>query len=290
LTVDPFHHVVAVAPMQSAGPCFATPIYRDTRTNTFLFQRISANNLIDGFEEIAEGAEGRLRYVAVTYTRTVGQEALFAYLTLDDTICIAGKTVLDGILRREFDLHTGRVHLRRSIAAFLNDPELVATAQAEVDAWRRVWLPHADVLKFEMPKSDFPKLEAPNVLRGFAERGISQARDSYAEFMDAAEKHNRTIGSVFGTASKAASEYSAKLMEYIKTNTSASLEFTEEMLTAKSLPDLLELSTAHARKQVETLTAQARELAELTQRQADLIQRQETAQPPKKGEVPKASA
>jgi phasin len=267
--VEQFHPVVAVAPMQPAGPCFATPIFRDMQTDTYLFQRMSANDRIDGFEEIAEGAEGRFRYGAATGERTVGQAAFFAYLTLDNKIYIAEKIALGDILRREFDLHRGRVHLRRSIAAFLNEPELVATTQAEVDAWRRVWQPRSsDTIKSEIPKFDLPKLEAPAALREFAEKGVSQARENYTKFKDAAEAHNRTIEAVFATASKGASEYSAKLMEFINTNTSMSLGFAEELIAAKSLPDLLELSNAHARKQVETITAQAQELAALAQRYA----------------------
>ena len=65
--------------------------------------------------------------------------------------------------------------------------------------------------------------EVPEQMRAFAEKGVSQARDSYAKFKDAAETHNGTIEAVFTTASKGASEYSAKLMEIMKSNTTATL-------------------------------------------------------------------
>ena len=55
--------------------------------------------------------------------------------------------------------------------------------------------------------------EVPEQMRAFAEKGVSQARDNYAKFKDVAETHNGTIEAVFTTASKGASEYSAKLME-----------------------------------------------------------------------------
>ena len=63
--------------------------------------------------------------------------------------------------------------------------------------------------------------EVPEQMRAFAEKGVSQARDSYAKFKDVAETHNGTIEAVFTTASKGASEYSAKLMEIMKANTTA---------------------------------------------------------------------
>ena len=72
--------------------------------------------------------------------------------------------------------------------------------------------------------------EVPEQMRAFAEKGVSQARDSYAKFKDAAETHNGTIEAVFTTASKGASEYSAKLMEFMKANTSTALDFAQELL------------------------------------------------------------
>jgi phasin len=108
--------------------------------------------------------------------------------------------------------------------------------------------------------------EIPEQVRAFAEKGVSQARDGYAKFKDAAETHNLTIEAVFSSANKGASEYSAKLMEFIKSNTSANLDFAQELLGMKSPSEAMELWTTHTRKQIETLTAQAKELGELGQK------------------------
>lgn len=110
--------------------------------------------------------------------------------------------------------------------------------------------------------------EVPEQMRAFAEKGVSQARDSYAKFKDAAETHNGTIEAVFTTASKGASEYSAKLMEIMKTNSTATLDFAQELLGVKSPTEAMELWTSHAKKQFEALTAHTKELAELTQKVA----------------------
>jgi phasin len=110
--------------------------------------------------------------------------------------------------------------------------------------------------------------EVPEQMRAFAEKGVSQARDSYAKFKDAAETHNGTIEAVFTTASKGASEYSAKLMEFMKVNSSTALDFAQQLLGVKSPSEAMELWTSHARKQYETLAAQAKELAELSQKVA----------------------
>jgi len=122
----------------------------------------------------------------------------------------------------------------------------------------------ASIIPFEVPES----------MRAFAEKGVSQARDSYAKFKDAAESQNSTIEAVFTSASKGASTYSAKLMEFMKANTTATLDFAQELLGAKSPSEALELYTSHTRKQFETYGAQAKELAEIAQKVAS-----ETAEP-----------
>lgn len=116
--------------------------------------------------------------------------------------------------------------------------------------------------------------QVPEQMRAFAEKGVSQARDNYARFKEAAESHNGTIEAVFASFSRGASEYSARVMEFVKANTSTSLDFAQDLLGARSPLEVLELWTNHNRKQFETLSAQAKELAELTQRVAA-----ETTQP-----------
>ncbi|HEV7441490.1 MAG TPA: phasin [Steroidobacteraceae bacterium] len=116
--------------------------------------------------------------------------------------------------------------------------------------------------------------EVPEQMRAFAEKGVSQARDNYAKFKDVAETHNGTIEAVFTIASKGASEYSARLMEIVKANTTTNLDFAQELLGVKTPSEAMELWTSHARKQLETVTAQAKELSELGQKVAT-----ETAEP-----------
>lgn len=108
--------------------------------------------------------------------------------------------------------------------------------------------------------------EVPEQMRAFAEKGVSQARDSYAKFKDAAETHNGTMEAVFTTASKGASEYTAKVMEFAKANTTSALDFAQELLGVKSPAEAMELWTAQTRKSLETFNSQAKELAELSQK------------------------
>jgi phasin len=116
--------------------------------------------------------------------------------------------------------------------------------------------------------------EVPEHMRAFAEKGVSQARESYAKFKDAAESQNGAIEAMFTAASKGVSDYTAKLMEFMKANTSAHLDFAQALFGLKSPSEAMELWTSHTRKQIETFQAQARELGEISRRVAA-----ETAEP-----------
>ncbi|MEY9820577.1 phasin [Bradyrhizobium japonicum] len=89
--------------------------------------------------------------------------------------------------------------------------------------------------------------EVPEQMRAFAEKGVSQARESYAKFKDAAETHNGTVEAVFTSANKGASEYTAKLVEFMKANTSSQLDFAQQLFGLKSPAEALELWTGHTR-------------------------------------------
>src|SRR5258708_3143628 len=102
--------------------------------------------------------------------------------------------------------------------------------------------------------------EVPEQMRALAEKGVSQARDSYAKFKDAAETHNGTIEAVFTSASKGASAYNAKLIEFFKANTTSSLDFAQELFGVKTPAAAMELWPSHAKNHNDTLTAPAKQL------------------------------
>src|SRR3954453_16847893 len=101
--------------------------------------------------------------------------------------------------------------------------------------------------------------EVPEQMRAFAEKGVSQARESYAKFKDAAETHNGTVEAVFASAHKGVSEYTAKVMEFAKANTKAHRDSAQGLFSVKAPQDPFALWTNHAKAQLQTFPAQARE-------------------------------
>jgi phasin len=130
--------------------------------------------------------------------------------------------------------------------------------------------------KFGMPNFEMPKMEVPAAFREFAKKGVSQVKESYEKMKTAAGEANGLLEDTYTTASKGATEYGFKVIEAARTNTDAAFDFASELMNAKSFSDFIELSTAHTRKQFETLTAQSKELATLVQKVAT-----ETAEPVK---------
>jgi phasin len=132
--------------------------------------------------------------------------------------------------------------------------------------------------KFELPKFDIPKVEMPAAFRELAERGVAQCKDTYEKMKAAAEEATDVLETTYSTASKGANEYGLKMIEAARANTNAAFDFFGELITAKSPSEVIELSSAHARKHFETLTKQGKELGALAQKVAT-----ETAEPIKSG-------
>ncbi len=135
---------------------------------------------------------------------------------------------------------------------------------------------------FELPNFEIPKMEIPAAFREIAEKSVSQAKETYEKMKSAAEEATDVLEDTYATATKGVSEYGLKCIEAARENTNATFDFYGELMTVKSFSEVVELSTAHARKQFETVTAQTKDLTALAQKVAT-----ETAEP-LKGSVTKA--
>jgi phasin len=128
--------------------------------------------------------------------------------------------------------------------------------------------------KFEMPNFEVPKMEIPAAFREIAEKSVSQAKETYEKMKSVAEDATDVLEDTYATATKGASDYGLKVIEVTRVNTNAAFDFYSQLMAVTSYSEMVELSTAHARKQFETATAQGKELASLVQKVAT-----ETAEP-----------
>jgi phasin len=110
--------------------------------------------------------------------------------------------------------------------------------------------------------------QVPEQVRAFAEKGVSQARDGYQKIKETAETNNAALEAAYTTATKGATDFTVKLVDIAKLNTTSAFDFAGNLLGVKTLPEALKLMTEQARKQYETLTAQSKELLDLSQKVA----------------------
>ena len=140
------------------------------------------------------------------------------------------------------------------------------TADANKTKTAKVAASPFGLLGQEIPKFDLPNMEMPEAFREMTEKGVAHAKDTYEKAKAAAEQATDLLKNTYTIAAKSSTDYNLKVLEIARTNTSSAFDYAQELLGVKSPAELVELSTAHARKQCEAMTAQTKELAALAQK------------------------
>jgi phasin len=111
-----------------------------------------------------------------------------------------------------------------------------------------------------------PKKDAPEAFREMAEKGTTQAKQTYDKIDAATTETADLIKNSYSKAVKCMQDYNNKIIEFAHANTNAALDFVQKLSGVKSPTAFVELWTEHARKQLETLTEQTKQLAALAQK------------------------
>ena len=122
--------------------------------------------------------------------------------------------------------------------------------------------------KFEMPKFEMPKIEFPSAFRELAEKSVAQAKEGYEKMKTAAEDATEMLEDTYATASKGYADYGLKLIETARANSNAAFDLMAKLLGAKSASEVVELSSGFMRTQFDTVSAQAKDLADHAQKVA----------------------
>ncbi|MGH2340765.1 phasin [Segnochrobactraceae bacterium EtOH-i3] len=137
-------------------------------------------------------------------------------------------------------------------------PEIPATIETVSVPETSNVIPFPHIEAFPMPK-----LEVPTVVRELAEKSVTQARENYEKVKAAAEEATDVLEDTYETARKSMLEFNLKAIDTAKSNSDATFEFVKNFAGVKTLSEAVELQSAFARKQFESLTAQAKEFQEL---------------------------
>jgi phasin len=111
-----------------------------------------------------------------------------------------------------------------------------------------------------------PKIEAPQAIREMADKGTTQAKESYEKMTAATAEASNVIQNACSTAAQGAMNCNAKMIEFARANSNAAFDYASKLLGVKSPSEFLEVSTEHARKRFEVLSEQTKELTALSQK------------------------
>jgi phasin len=114
-----------------------------------------------------------------------------------------------------------------------------------------------------------PVAEIQENVRKVVEKTVSDAREAYAKAKSAAEEATGALETSFAAAKTGLVEINTKALEAIRANVEANFDFVHSLVGAKSVSDLVALQTEFTRKQIETVTGQAKEFGALAQKVAN---------------------
>jgi phasin len=114
--------------------------------------------------------------------------------------------------------------------------------------------------------TEFSGTDAPRAFREMAEKGTTQANETYEKINAATTEAADLIKNSYSTAARGMQEYNKKVIEFAHANTNGAFDFVQKVSGVKSPPAFIELWTEHVRKQVETLVEQTKQLAAIAQK------------------------
>jgi phasin len=109
-----------------------------------------------------------------------------------------------------------------------------------------------------------PKIEFPANLREFAEEAVAQTRGNYERIGTVANEMFSVRSSTQSTAAKSIVNYRTWMIKVAHRNVIAAFDFAQDLSKAKSVSDVMELASAHARARYDALAVQTKELSELS--------------------------
>jgi phasin len=146
---------------------------------------------------------------------------------------------------------------RIAIAAKRSAPARTVSAPAPVEA--EAALPEAASVAA-------PVAEIQQSFRNALEKSVAESRAVFARAKTASDETASAFELSFAAVKDGAIAINAKAFESLRANADANFDFFKAVWGAKSLSDVVTLQAEFARKQVETMTTQTKDLGALTQK------------------------
>jgi phasin len=113
-----------------------------------------------------------------------------------------------------------------------------------------------------MAKDPFEQFMIPSEMRAFAEQSVTQARQAFEGFVQAA---TQAVGQLQGSAQAAqsgATEIAQKSINYAEHNVAATFDFAQKLMKAKDGAEVLGLQSEFLSRQMQALSTQVQDLGQ----------------------------
>src|SRR3954463_14926309 len=112
------------------------------------------------------------------------------------------------------------------------------------------------------------KFEIPKEMRAMAEASFDQARQAFEKLLASAQSTASSIEDRGATVRAGAKDISSTAISYAEKNVAASLDYAQQLLHAKDLPEVMRLHSEFVQSQMRALAEQASERGQIVPRAA----------------------
>jgi phasin len=112
-----------------------------------------------------------------------------------------------------------------------------------------------------MAKEGIGNFEVPADMQAFSEKSVEQAKKAFDTFISAAQHAVNTAENQAASARTGVKEVGELALGFTQRNVASSFEFAEKLVRAKDAQEFTTLHADYVKKQIATLTEQAKELA-----------------------------
>lgn len=112
------------------------------------------------------------------------------------------------------------------------------------------------------------RFEIPKEMRSMAEASFDQARKAFEGFVSQAQQAAAKVEGQGATLRAGAKDISSTAISYAEKNVAASLDYAQQLLHAKDLPEVMRLHSGFVQSQMRALAEQASEMGQIVARAA----------------------
>ena len=112
------------------------------------------------------------------------------------------------------------------------------------------------------------RFEIPDKMREMADRSVEQAKKAFEQFLDATQKAVATAEGSAKSLRDSAADVNRQALAYIEDNLSASFDFAQRLIQARTMEEMAALQREFMTKQMNAATEQGQQLGQMMTRAA----------------------